>query len=289
MQAESDLTILDAAVDWLTVTAKRGLRADSLIARASACLHQAESAGNRVSPFRASGYHGWRSEGIVWGLRKDGAIASISSGAAALHWSSFLEDSDNVTRVDLQITCADSTVNASRAEIAYHLMQDNRKRAGRPISASLRLNSSGGQTLYLGSKQSDVMGRLYDKGIEKKFAQAGACWRYETQLRREPAERTIRTISQSETVHDCIAGLVTTFFSARGVAVPQVIQLDTGNNPTREGYYLSKRETDDTRSLRWLGTYVASTVKRLVDSGKRSEVMSALGLNDKLDDDIERL
>jgi DNA relaxase NicK len=281
VQTDSDLTILDAAVDWLTVTAKRGLRADSLIARASDCLHQAESAGNRVSPFRASGYHGWRSEGIVWGRRKDGAIASISSGAAALHWPLFLEDADNVTRVDLQITCADSTENASRAEIAYHLMQDNRKRAGRPISASLRLNSSGGQTLYLGSKQSDVMGRLYDKGVEKKFAEAGACWRYETQLRREPAERTIRAIAESETVHDTIAHLVTSFFSARGVAVPQALQLDARDNSTREGYYLSKRETDNSRSLRWLGTFVASTVKRLVDSGQRADVLRALGLDDE--------
>lgn len=280
MQTDSTLTILDAAVDWLTVTSKRGQRADSLIARAQCLLHQAESAGNRVSPFRASGYHGWRSEGIVYGRRKDGAIASISSGAAALHWPLLLEDADNVTRLDLQITCADSTVNASRAEVAYHLMPENNKRAGRPISASLRLNSSGGQTLYLGSKQSDVMGRLYDKGVEKRFAEAGACWRYETQFRREPAERTIRAIAESENIHDIIAHLVASFFSTRGVAVPQVDERAALHNDVSKGYYLSKQETDDTRSLRWLSTFVASTVKRLVDSGKRDAVMRALGLDD---------
>lgn len=280
MQTDSSLTILDSAVDWLTVTAKRGSAADLLIARAQCLLHQAESAGNRVFPFKANGYHGWRSEGITYGRRKDGALCSISSGGAALNWPEVLEASDHVTRVDLQITCADSSVNAHRAEIAYHLMQDNHKRAGRPISASLRLNSSGGQTLYLGSKQSDVMGRVYDKGVEKKFAQAGACWRYEIQYRREPAERTIDAINQSEDVNSLIASLVTTYFSARGLSCPEVVGDKAGVDAITKGYYLSKRESDESRSLRWLSTFVASTVKRLIDSGKRAEVLRALGLND---------
>jgi hypothetical protein len=279
MQTDSTLTILDAAVDWLTVTAKRGQRADSLIARAHCLLHQAESAGNRVLPFRGNGYKGWRCEGVAYGLRYDGALLSISSGAAASHWPEVLEASDHVTRVDLQTTVCDSTQNAARAEIAYHLMQDNRKRAGRPISASLRLNSSGGQTLYLGSKQSDVMGRLYDKGVEKRFAEAGACWRYEVQYRRESAERAIREVSKSEAVHDIVASLVTTFFQTRGVAVPEVAECHASDNPTGESYYLSKQETGDTRSLRWLSTFVASTVKRLIDSGKRDDVLRALGLD----------
>lgn len=280
MQSDACLTILDSAVDWLTVTSKRGPAADNLIARAQSLLHQAECAGNRVLPFKASGYKGWRSEGIAWGLRHDGAVCSISSGAAALNWREVLEASDHVTRCDLQITVADSSSNASRAEIAYHLMQDNHKRPGRPVSASLRVNSSGGQTLYLGSKQSDVMGRLYDKGVEKRFAQAGACWRYETQYRREPAERTIKALYQSETIHDTVAALVTHYFSARGVAVPPTEQRPSVRNHVAEGYYLSKRETDDLRSLRWLSTFVASTVKRLVDSGRRADVLRALGLEE---------
>jgi hypothetical protein len=280
VQVDTSLTILDSAVDWLTVTCPRGQAADTLIARASDLLHQAESAGNRVLPLHFSGYRGWRSVGIAYGRRKDGAIASLSSRAAAMNWKEFYNESTNVTRCDLQITCADSTHNAFRAEIAYHLMQENRKRRGRPISASLRLNSGGGQSLYLGSPKSDIIGRLYDKGVEAKFAPAGACHRFEAQYRREPAKRTIRALYQVENIHDYIATLVVAYFSDRGLAVPKIQGDSAAFEFLTQSYYRASSETDDARSLRWLGTFVASTVRRLIESGKRAEVMHALGLTD---------
>ena len=280
MQLDDNLKVLDSAVDWLTVTAPRGAAAESLIALSDGLLHQSVAEGNRLFLFKSMGYHGRKAGGVSVGRRHDGTILTLSSGAAALSAIPFLGGEYHVTRLDLQITCVDESVNASRAEIAYHLMQSRRKKAGRPVDASLRLNSSGGQTLYLGSPKSDRLGRLYDKGIEKKIAEAGACWRYELQLRRKPAEVTARAVYQSKARHDSIAALVADYFSSRGVIVPDT-QTGTTQHPLQhEALYYSKRETDDDRSLRWLSTFVASTVKRLVDSGKRAEVLRALGLGD---------
>lgn len=280
MQTDSNLIILDSGVDWLTVTAKRGDTSDRLIALGKALLHQSESQGNRVSGFSSMGYKGWRTQGVTYGRRKDGSIVSLSSGEAALNWLPVAEASDHVTRLDLQITCFDQTQDAHRAEAYYYALQASNKRRGRPLSSSLRLNSGGGDTLYLGSPKSDIIGRFYDKGREQKIAAAGACWRYETQHRRESAEGTLGVIRQSETLHDTIAALVANFFTLRGVAVPEVERTLSAHELHSTRYYLQKRETDDARSLRWLSTFVAGTVKRLVDSGQRGAVMRALGLED---------
>jgi DNA relaxase NicK len=268
-------------VDWLTVTAKRGDDADALHAAADGLLQQSICGGNYLNLFKSKGYHGKKAGGVSVGRRHDGSILTLTSSEAARSAMPFLDGRFHVTRLDLQITCADSLYNASRAEVAYHLMQEGTKRAGRPVSASLRLNSSGGQTLYLGSAKSDVLARLYDKGIEAKVAPAGACWRYEVQYRREPATRTGNQLHQSEAAHDCIAALVAAHFSHRGVVVPEVERDRASSGVQDERLYLSKPESDCDRQLRWLGTYVASTVRKLIDSGKRREVMKALGLIDE--------
>jgi hypothetical protein len=280
VQTDTNLKILDSAVDWLTVTAKRGATADSLIALGDGLLHQSVDQGNRFFLFKSMGYHGRKAGGVSVGRRHDGCILTLTSSEAALSAIPLLGGEFHVTRLDLQITCVDESRNAARAEIAYHLMQDSRKRSGRPVSASLRLNSSGGQTLYLGSAKSDVVARLYDKGIESKAAKAGDCWRYEVQYRRKPATHAAGIVSQSEAHHDSIAALVTSHFTHRGVVVPD-IEGGTAQHSGRDAdSWYSRRESDDHRSLRWLNTFVASTVKRLVDSGKRAEVMRALGLDE---------
>lgn len=281
MQSDDTLTILDSAVDWLTVTAKRGVIADNLIALADGLLHQSISEGNRISAFRSNGYRGWRTRGVTYGRRDDGALCTLTSREAAMNWKQVLGASNNVSRCDLQITCSDSTQNAHRAEDAYRSLLSRPKRKGRPIHPSIRLNAGGGDTLYLGKPSSDVIGRFYDKGVEQKIAPAGACWRLEAQFRREQAQRAIGRVAQSEAHHDCIALIVATWFSDRGLVVPPIERPHSIDALQYEGYYFSKRETDDERSLKWLGTYVASTVKRLVDSGKRDAVMAALGLTDR--------
>lgn len=280
MQTDSTLKILDSAVDWVTVTAKRGATADSLIALGDGLLHESITQGNRLLLFKSMGYHGRKAGGVSVGRRHDGGILTLSSGAAALSAAPLLGGAYNVTRLDLQVTCLDESQNASRGEIAYHLMQDRRKTSGRPVSASIRLNSDGGQTLYLGKPKSDRLGRLYDKGIEQKLAEAGACWRYEVQHRRRYAQAAARVVHQSEAPHDCIAALVTDYFSHRGVVVPDIKASPSKHTLQYENDYFSKRDTDDGRSLRWLHTFVASTVKRLIDSGKREDVLRALGLDE---------
>lgn len=289
MQTDNALTILESGVDWLTVTAPRGQLADNMIAQALPLLHQQESLGNRILMWKGSGYHGKRSGAVSCGVGKEGSIVTLKSREAFRSAESFLGGGYRVTRLDLQITCFDESKMEDRWQAEYYALLSRKKKAGRPISADLRLNSRGGSTLYLGSPKSDIIARAYDKGIEQKIAEAGECQRYEAQFRRRPAKLQATRLYQSEDKHDYIASTVTTFFKTRGVTVPPITQRTTRPQIQHEALYATRDESDSDRSLRWLSTLVAPTVRRLIESGKRAEVLRVLGLTDQSYDDIDSL
>lgn len=280
MQTDNALKILESGVDWLTATAPRGLLSDSMIAQAEPLLHEQFSLGNRISLWKGSGYHGRTSGAVSVGVGREGSIVTLKSREALLSAEPFLKGGYRVTRLDLQITCVDESKMDDRWSSEYYALLARKKKAGRPILADLRLNSRGGSTLYLGSPKSDIIARGYDKGIEAKLAEAGECQRLEVQFRRRPAKLQAARIIESENHHGYIASTVIAFFATRGVSVPS----DTGRvaepQAQYEALYTQRAASDEERSLRWLGTLVRPSIKRLIDSGKREEVLRALGLDD---------
>lgn len=280
MQTDSNLKILESGVDWLTVTTPRGESADSMIALADGLLHQSVDQGNRVSLWKGNGYHGRTSGAVSLGVGREGAIVTLKSREAFLSADLFLKESYRVTRLDLQTTCFDESAMADRWMAEYFALQDREKKIGRPISSDLRLNSGGGSTLYLGSPKSDIIARAYDKGIEQKIAKAGECQRYEVQYRRRYAKLQAARYNQSENKSHHIASTVTRFFQTRGVSIPPITERDTGVEIQYEALYSKRAESDCARSLRWLGTNVAPSIRRLIELGKREEVLRALGLTD---------
>jgi Replication initiation factor len=278
VQTDNALLILESGIDWLTVTAPRGESADSMIALADPLLHQQVDQGNRVSLWKGSGYHGRTSGAVSLGVGREGSIVTLKSREAFLSAEPFLGGGYRVTRLDLQTTCFDESKMADRWQAEYYALLAGKKKAGRPISANLRLNSGGGSTLYLGSAKSDIIARAYDKGVESKIAEAGECQRYEVQFRRRYAKLQAERLYQSKDKPHHTATIVTRFFQARGITVPRVAEQLPGFEVQHEALYSKRAESDSERSLRWLGTLVAPTVKRLIDSGQRDKVLRALGL-----------
>lgn len=279
MQTDNALKILESGVDWLTVTAPRGELSDSMIALADPLLHQQVGQGNRISLWKGSGYHGRTSGEVSIGVGKEGGIVTLKSREALLSAEPFLGGGYRVTRIDLQVTYVDEQKMEDRWQSEYYALLARKKKAGRPLLADLRLNSRDGSTLYLGSPKSDIIARGYDKGIEQKIAKAGECQRLEVQFRRKPAKRQAARLAQSENHNGYIASTVITFFGSRGIIVPSVEGRMAESETQYEALYSKRTESDQARSLRWLGTLVRPTIKRLIDCGKRDEVLRALGLD----------
>lgn len=280
MQCDDSLQVVDVGVDWLTATVPRDGRHGPLKEFARSIMQDEASNGNNERNWKGQGYHGVTCGAVSFGVRATDAILRLSSHAAAIHYRKAILLTDNVSRMDLQLTATDSTNQADRAHLAYYQVDSAPRKGGRPPTASLRINNTGGQTLYIGSRASDKLGRLYDKGVEKKSAEKGALWRYEVEYKRHEAKRISERASQEEFDNACIAANVVHYFSTRGVTVPMVAAFDESSFERARAEYKLDRESDDERSLRWLNQFVASTVRRLIESGRRSEVLRALGVGE---------
>lgn len=278
MLVDSALSVVSAGIDYCTMTAKRGDRAEQLRERANRLLQSQVSSGNELRTWKLSGYRGKRSGGVAFGVRHDGCILVLSSAAASASTVESIPMADNVSRLDLQITCFDSSQQAERAHLAYYSMLEAPRRRGRPPSASLRLNSRGGQTLYCGSRASDRVGRLYDKGIEQKTAPAGAYWRYEVEYKRGQAAQVARLALEKKLDDALVAAFVADYFGSRGLPIPACVEDAATVADAHRAALHFDGVTDADRTLRWLNQTVAASVQRLIDSGRLSDVVRALGL-----------
>jgi hypothetical protein len=278
---DAALEIVDVGVDWITATAARDDQGEALQNLGRLLLHEQAALGNIESLWKGQGYHGKRCGAVAVGVRHDGCILRLSSSAAASHYRQTILTARQVSRIDLQVTASDSSQLADRAHLAYYQTSDAPRRGGRPPSASLRLDQERGQTCYIGSRTSDVVGRLYDKGLEQKNAPQGQYWRYELEYKRQLAKSVAHLVSRAETGPDHIAARVVDYFAARGVPGPEVrnnlssILREAGRPTTLD------RKSDHDRSLRWLSNSVAPTVQRLLESDQREALLRALGLADQ--------
>lgn len=280
MFQDTALSVVCSGYDYATLTAKRGDRADALRERAVSILQDETAKGNEVKLWSGNGYKGKRSGSVAYGVRHDGCILRLSGEAARVLTVESIPYADNVSRIDLQVTCFDATQQAERAHLGYYSVLEAPRKRGRPLSAELRLNSGGGQTLYAGSRTSDKVGRLYDYGIAHKKAPAGAYWRYEVEYKREEAMRLAVAAIERQLDDAIIAALVVDYFAMRGLPTPacheDIGAILDGHRATLEFDGLS----DADRTLRWLNDCVRQSVSRLVTSGRLADVVRALGLEE---------
>lgn len=280
MQDEA-LSVLSSGIDWCTLTAKWESKGEQLREKAHRIIDYAMRSGNEKKDWRGMGYKGYRAGGAAFGVRHDGCILVLSSATASALAIFSIPDADNVSRIDLQVTCHDSAQQAERAHLGYYSVLSAPRRKGRPPSASLRLNSTGGQTLYVGSRSSDRVGRLYDKGVENKTAPPGAYWRFEVEYKRDEAARLAQAAIERQLDDAIIAALVMDYFAQRGIPAPAChedisILLD-GHRATLEFDGLS----DADRTIRWLNDCVRQSVARLIQSGRLADVVRALGMEEE--------
>jgi hypothetical protein len=127
------------------------------------------------------------------------------------------------------------------------------------------------------------MGRIYDKGREmsgkrNEVIPQGKIWRYEVEFKAYRARRVIKDLKSSglwgDQLNDAIGSMVVHWFLSRNVSLPFELFYDDLHFSTE----LSATVTDDQKTLEWLSTQVSPSVKRLLESDKKEEVLVALGL-----------
>jgi hypothetical protein len=265
---------LQAGVDWITVTASEDDQRKALFTRFQVARErQQATVGQIIKPFKWRGYCGLSMSGLRWGTRLDSDILIASGPLANTYWKLFARSATNITRLDLAVTCE---VNPPLPKL-HETYYNNLGYEGSNW-AKWDNNRKKGKTLYVGSRISDQIGRIYDKGREADLTPvSGSIWRYEIEYHREYAQQAINRLL----VETCprlgpgklITSTVYKWFDYRNI--PPIFSLRNTSPPIE--VHCHARDEDTERSLTWLRVQVSPTVRRLIGA-RRTDVLDALGL-----------
>lgn len=267
---------MSARVDWLTITGKSPSIRKKMHAKFVGQRHKLEREGETTKPWPMMGYQGYLCGGIRWGSRPDSSIVMLSGDDAALLWRRFALHADNCSRVDLAVTVTIKYPFPELITLYYNWFTRNGGVQGHPGLSLTRIeNTNGGQTLYVGSRKSDQMGRIYDKAAEEGIDElVGRVWRYEVEYKNRRAQTVLKSLldASGSTLPGVIQCTVHRWFDDREFPP---LWVDKGAVLASD---IEARVTSDDVSLAWITTQVAPTVDRLVKRDKLASVIKALGL-----------
>lgn len=265
--------LVDCGVDWITGTGPASGAIDVCVQKAGKWLKDEEARGHEIKPWCFSEYRGFACGSVALGQRYDGYIFRLGSHMAQRHWRDVFTATRKATRLDIQYTVrfpVDPAVIISRS---YRQVKRSKRKSPHGPSHSLFAASDKSSTLYLGSRSSEIFGRLYDKARESKSEFFKGCVRAEAELKGETANSYAHFLFRSNDEQADIISRVSTLMQDRGVSpwLPQ------GRLP-----HVCARlpPTDIERRLRWLETGVRPTVQWLIERCGRDRVLKALGLDE---------
>ena len=271
--ASRSTTIIEQRLDWLTCTARAGVRAEELVAFGLVALEADSGHGDKVEPFAFQGYQGQGHQHLSVGERSDGAII-VCRGAEADTLAPYLANlADHWSRVDVCVTAIADDPSYNPAQEYWELAQADDPTDPTLPKVSQARTRWGGTTTYVGSRASAVFARTYDKTQESRGRYPAASWRWELELKQFASE-TEQTRWQLDPGRSAMSRpLVAEQFRKWGLPVP----FDSSDRC--ELWRSPKRERTVDSKERWLREQVRGSAQLVAKIYGRERVMSALGLD----------
>lgn len=280
MDTQQAVSVL-ASVDWITCTYKSTNRRAQVKTMLDGLIESEVLAGNRISNGSFNGYKTYSSGEALFGERDDGYIVRLTSLLAAKHWRSFVALASNVTRLDIAVTVKMSSDPKGMIEAAYQqatvgLGEEQQRRF------ALVQNSQGGATLYVGSRTSAQYARFYNKYAESKRASQWLnCIRYEVEFKKPLSLQVAMELQRQSDEGAWIGSYVRGWFLTRGV-VPVY-----NSSVTVRALQIRRKESDNARTLNWLGRTVHGAYEQLRLKGLGEAAIDAIKTGYAQDDDNE--
>lgn len=199
----------------------------------------------------------------------------LSGGGAFDNWLKAYHAGENFSRVDLQITARTGEAPAQTIQKVYRRALAHTKKRRRGPTCTILKCSSGAHTVYLGKRQSDLFMRCYDKGAESGLDHYENAVRFEVELKGAACLSVLSRCASSGRPLLTAAAYVRGCFADRGVVLGiAAMPLYAVSVP--------RSRSDVGRKLRWIQTQVGPSVKLLIASGYRLDVLRCLGLSESL-------
>lgn len=273
--------VIEAQVDWLTVSAHGEQAARNMLDLAQGLAKEEESKGNRRRMFRLMGYEGHHIGSVEYGQR-DGqsTLLRLIGDSADRHLTVALSLADQVTRVDLATTWRAEPPNAHLGRNTYALASDFLAANPRAALPQRIHDARGGETVYIGSRQSQHFFRLYNKEAEcaanddwegtRRYKDA---WRYELEIKGPLAASLAATVDERQDRPAYVRDYVWQYLDAHGIVPPFAQGERVDPIP---GF---RRRSDADSKLRHLARNVRPTADWLRAAGEEENLRRVLGFD----------
>jgi hypothetical protein len=265
---QSSWTYHSGGVDYISLTASDPQAVAEMRLWWTRYTIQAQSEGNDVARSSRLGYDGHSTRAGFFGSRHDGSMLRVSGKLAAEVVERVTHAGVNATRIDVQFTARhDPGLPLWGAWVAVDSHSLRGTKPGCNWAAIRHLNTFGrGDTVTVGSRQSEKYGRIYDKEMESLDPAYAGCWRYEVEYKGAHADAALARLRSFCDIQEEAARMAYSQYQAWCVSVPR-LQIVGGSAPAAV-----KVETDKGRKLAWLRKQVAPTMIKLLELGAEQEL-----------------
>lgn len=257
-----------SGIDYVTLTASSPRGIHILKEYADARFAFLERQGFHVKHSAPMGYSGWQVGPVFGGARQDGYMIRVSGQDAQEAFQACWCEYVNITRLDLQLTLRSYPGLPMWAKWSAYQIETLRSTSQQCNWAKPHYHDhfGHGDTLNIGSRQSEKYGRLYDKEMESLDPDYERCWRYEVEYKGSSAQAYAKEMMDAQSISQRAAQVVLGQFAAWCVPLPKV-SLDKTDPLT-----IDKIESDVERKLNWLRKQVAPTVRKIIELGGQAEI-----------------
>ena len=216
------------------------------------------------------GYYGEVGEHYFYGKNESGCMVQVSGELANRMFYPLSKVGGKATRVDLQLTGPvpyDVNDYLNQAYIDACCQEHGR---GKPALIQLVDTNYGAKMVTIGSRQSAVYGRIYDKWKESKNEAYRDMVRLEVEVKQPESPELHRFLMEDALMPLNSRHIVQNWYEKRGVKMP--FELGQSIEPPMPE---KKKKTHETK-LAWIATQVRPSMGALVTADKAKELAAAL-------------
>lgn len=280
-------TIISAGVDFYSGGMHTGSQGFAQAMELSmSILLDLHAQGARIEPYKRLGYEGNYAAGAFYGEREDGSLWQWPGGIAHEAFIALAPYAERASRVDVQVTFQQEPFNPNWAAEEYDRLQTNVQGAkiGSVKGLELYTNNKGGQTIYVGSRQSDSYICIYQKGAQSGEELYQDCWRVECRYKnRYAAQLQEKLKTKVSRLSQASYAVVLSHAERSGIDLALDPRPHLSIEPPRGAV-----KSDVLATLQWLEKSVRPAINRLRKLGLERDALLALGLVDLIDIDALR-
>ena len=275
----SSTTVLESQLDWLTAAVHTYPKAQEWGWHATRWQARERKLGNAEKRFQLGGYVGSMLGRVRVGQRDAACLIQLSGDLAEQHFDTLWASHDTLTRLDVAVTVQTPEYEADIAKHAFAAAVELRSEQPKLAMPSLVQSGDGGDTCYIGHRESDLYCRIYNKQAEcaAQHDVHGAehyqrCWRYELEVKGGAAHQLAETLAACPDRGAYIRTMLWTYLRNHGI-IPWFDPSATV--AIVPGF---RRRSDRDSRLDWVSTSVRPAVTWLLGNTDRDELMRRLGL-----------